>query len=455
MFGVLVLAAVSALVMVSMPSVKTEKLQDWRAKLGISGVPMLVAIAGAILWGLLTLALSYGLIRTLLWLSIPAFRGNTGLEAGVDWRFTLITLAGLTATLGAVVALPVTLSRLRLTKDQTDTAKESLYNQKITEAAADLYARRLVTLDKDDHDKARDVYEDDIVRRSAAIDRLEGLVDEQSYHAARVVRLLSLYVRELSREFPRSRHPYQNIKGLINGTKEKAPIDEEQALKKLDLRPNQLSDEKFWLWTHNLEPVRTDMEKAAQAIGRMSRHLSISSRYETIDFRKANLQGMDLSNLDFCFGRFDEADLSGTRLHGAKFEFAILYRAVLDGSEIFNTDLSSAVMLYSTLYGTELRRAKLIATNLDGVTLNKLTKLDDLDVFGASVRSMDLSNTQNIERILPYVFGDGSVSLPSIGEADLDFPPHWPQHRLDAKIYAAEWDKWRKNPDTYTPPKPD
>ncbi|MHA6323507.1 hypothetical protein [Roseivivax sp. CAU 1753] len=182
--------------------------RDWREALGISAVPEVLAIAGAILWGLLTVGLFYGLIRTLVWLSVPAMRGDAGLEAGVDWRFTLITLAGLTATLGAVVALPVTLNRLKLSREQTQTAKESLYNQKITEAAADLYARRQVTLkDEDGAYKAHDVWEDDIVRRSAAIDRLEGLVDELPQNAKRVVRLLCLYVRELSRDYRRRRIP--------------------------------------------------------------------------------------------------------------------------------------------------------------------------------------------------------------------------------------------------------
>lgn len=151
----------------------------------------------ALMWSGLFLALFAGLLLMLwelIWFVVPQ---NPLAEASA--RFALLRLAAMTATLGAVVALPFTLIRVRLTRDANKTADESLFNDKINAATEDLHAMR----QRWDAERKQNIWEDDITRRNAAIDRLEGLAIERPDDAApRISRLLSVYVREVSREVP-------------------------------------------------------------------------------------------------------------------------------------------------------------------------------------------------------------------------------------------------------------
>ncbi len=149
-----------------------------------------------------------------------------------NWRFLLVTITALTATLGGVLAFPITLYRLRLRRQQAEIADEALFNDKVKAAADDLHARRQVTkIDEDG--KPYDCWEDDVVRRNAAIDRLEGLARERPEIAPRIARLLSTYVRELSKEYP----PQQP--------------------------PENASPKELRKWEKGLKPCRSDMENAA------------------------------------------------------------------------------------------------------------------------------------------------------------------------------------------------
>ena len=61
-------------------------------------------------------------------------------------------------------------------------------------ATADLSARRQITINKSD------VWQDDLLKRNAAIDTLEGLARENPGATGRITRMLSVYVREMTRE---------------------------------------------------------------------------------------------------------------------------------------------------------------------------------------------------------------------------------------------------------------
>ncbi|MEY8838864.1 hypothetical protein AB9K41_07510, partial [Cribrihabitans sp. XS_ASV171] len=162
-------------------------------RLGLAEVPPALFVFGSALWLVVLLLLVAGLL-TEIWHLVWTL---TSSAQAIEWRFTFAKLAALTAVLGAVVAFPVTLRRLALTRDQTKTAEDSLFNEKINAASGDLHAMR----QRWDKDLKENIWEPDIVRRNAAIDALEGLVEnERPHEAARVVRMLSGYVRELSRE---------------------------------------------------------------------------------------------------------------------------------------------------------------------------------------------------------------------------------------------------------------
>ena len=179
--GLVLLSLVVGLILPRSSQVEPP-LEAMQKRLGLEGLNPGAFLILSVFWTLLFLVLFGGLFY-LVWLvlwEVPPARGDD--SAVWDFRFLLVQITGLTAVLGAVVSLPVTLNRLRLQREANRTADEALFNEKITEAAADLHARRECTTLPYGARKQHapyDVWEDDVVRRNAAINRLEGLVEER------------------------------------------------------------------------------------------------------------------------------------------------------------------------------------------------------------------------------------------------------------------------------------
>ena len=242
----------------------------------LTSLTLYMALVGILLLGL------FGLI-----LSTLEASGRTN-----DYLFYILRIGGLTAVLGAVIALPFTLVRLKLSQQQTETAQESLFNDKINEATKGLYARRQVTVGEGA--EARDHWQDDIVQRNAAIDRLEGLAKEKPTEIPRIARLLSVYVRELSAEVPPHEPPN-------------------------DATPDELRD-----WAQALPKLRSDMEKAVQTLGSLANDAPDPLENGEIDLRGANLQCADLNR-----AKFEQALLQGAQLQGANLDGAQMHGAPL------------------------------------------------------------------------------------------------------------------------------
>ncbi|MDQ2089182.1 hypothetical protein NO357_04615 [Marimonas arenosa] len=82
---------------------------------------------------------------------------------------------------------------------------ESLFNDKINAASSDLAARWQVTrtfTDENGNETVVTEWQDGLVTRAAAIDRLQGPAHARSDETPRIARMLSVCVREISREFP-------------------------------------------------------------------------------------------------------------------------------------------------------------------------------------------------------------------------------------------------------------
>ncbi|MEL6102290.1 MAG: hypothetical protein AAFR68_13375, partial [Pseudomonadota bacterium] len=185
--------------------------QNLRERMGLTALPPALFGVTAVLYGLIAFTLVIGLFLLILaTIGVPITqRGDTPKELADAFLFYVLRIAGLTTVLGALIALPFTLIRLKLTQKQTDTATETLFNEKINAAANDLHAQRRISEWKR-KDGYVDIWEDDIIKRNAAIDRLQGLADEYKGEygaAARIARLLSVYVRELTREYPAKTAP--------------------------------------------------------------------------------------------------------------------------------------------------------------------------------------------------------------------------------------------------------
>ncbi|CUH76690.1 pentapeptide repeat-containing protein [Tropicibacter naphthalenivorans] len=439
-------------------------------RMGLTELPPALFRLGAVLWAGLATVLVAGLFYMLLDVILHAFPASdsvigklwdqiTGSTAETwDFRFRLAQLTVLTTVLGAVIALPVTLNRLRL-------ASETLFNTKISEAAADLYAQRQVTR-RYANGLTQDEYEDDIVRRNAAINRLEDLVRERPAEAGRVSRLLSTYVRELSRQFPPVELPAKMVVGDVAE------------------------------WASDLRPARSDMEKAVQTLGRLTEIPSVAPKDRPIDLTGANLQGMFFRKSHFQKAILTNANLQGTRfsscqLQGAKFDGAIAHGSKFEnctmlervnfhgsnfsGSEFARTDMTSAeayeatffyvkfyesclndarfikchmresVFMGASLKGTLLKASGLEYTLFDEVKFSHRTYFTRVNMDFSALSDLAVFQSNGILEHLEKVIGNGSVALPESTAT----PRHWPSNVLPIWTFEEEWKKWCKDPDNY------
>ncbi len=293
--------------------------------------------------------------------------------------------------LAFLLGAPFVIWRTQVASRQAEIAAESLFNDKINAASEGLSARRQVTrvTGQGAEERVLSEWQDDLVARNAAIDRLEGLVHERPEAADRVASLLSVYVVELSAEHLPETPP-----------KDAAPGD-------------------LGFWAGGLTRKRSDMERAAQALGRLQRIPGVTLQEGRINLRRANLQGFDLRVLDFTKARLEDAHLEGANLWDAHLE------------------------------GADLRGAHLEGADLGGAHLDEKTSLTDATLRGASVREVDWSMVNISQDQVNSIFGDASVTLPP----GITRPAHWPDTELDPLSFEAEYNKWRADPATYTPPK--
>ncbi|MEO0359789.1 MAG: hypothetical protein AAF322_01700 [Pseudomonadota bacterium] len=126
-----------------------------------------------------------------------------------DKRWQVLAIAAMIAALGGLVGAPLALIRVHVAERQTKTAEaqqaiaaEVLFNQRFNTANDGLSARRQVTRPTiaSEEEKILTEWEDDLVARNTAIEALESLANENPDAAVRIARILSVYVREMSRE---------------------------------------------------------------------------------------------------------------------------------------------------------------------------------------------------------------------------------------------------------------
>jgi len=392
-------------------------------------LPLGVVFLGVLLWVMLFTTLFIGLIYVI----TEAVR--TPYPEGVDdrwnFRFALAKLTAITAVIGALIAFPFTVWRIRLTREQVKLTDTSLFNEKFSAAATGLAARKQVTqiAQKGDSKTVLTEWADDLVSRAIAIEQLEGLAKERPAEAPRIARILSAYLAEVSRDHPAQQPPEGGD----------APALED--------------------WAENLMP-RSDMQKAAQTMGRIRTISGVALGDVVLDLRFCNLQGCDLTNLNFDKAMMQGARLQDTRmwctnLEGAGLTQAQMQEACLQGAQMQGArlweaqmkgaDLTEAQMQGATLWGAQMQGADLRKTEFDAET-----DFLGADLSGAQIYSVDFSHTGISAKQLNSAFGDGSTTLP----AGMARPVHWPQAELEIIHFYDEYHKWRKNPAAYTPPAP-
>ncbi|MDF3421384.1 pentapeptide repeat-containing protein [Sulfitobacter sp. M57] len=421
---------------------------ELQSKLGGDGFSVFWFWVAASFWGILFLLLFGGLVWTVIDIIVSLIPSEGQADQIWSWRFSVLKLASLTAVLGAVVALPFTLMRLNLTNTQVETAYEALTNNKMDISVADLHAQRQIT--RWDGDTASNGWQDDITRRNGAIDRLLGLVEENKDLRPRVDRLLTVYLRELTREFPAE------------------PVPE-------DATPRALAT-----WASRLTAKRSDMENAVQVLSRLPRPDWAKGEQRLPDLQGINMQGFKLSRLFLQQANLSEAQLQGASLSWAQLQGADLSGAQLQGAHLSRTQLQGAHLLGTKLQGAYLSGAQLqganlveaqlqgahfLGTKLQGAHLSG-TKLQGADLSWAQLQGADfrwaefdsetsfsaaaldwaalkdvnLSKTPQITEHLNVMFGDRSVTLPD----GADYPDHWPESDMVWIEFEEAWHDWQR-----------
>lgn len=186
--------------------------------------------------------------------------------------------------------------------------------------------------------------------------------------------------------------------------------------------PEQIKIEREWIEQPNRIPLSKSSRKA-HAHTEEGAVISHEKGFR-LDLRNCNLQKSDLSG-----GYFNNALLTGTSL---------------EGSYIVSTSLTGADFGFANLDGSVV-----INTNLSGAGFT-LAKYE-----GIGFHNTDLSLVSALaSEQLAACFGDASILLPD----HLKRPDHWPDWKLPDSApkgepsFFTEREKWRANPDAYTPP---
>ena len=395
-------------------------------RLGLAEINSGVLFIAATLWVLIFASLAFGLLAVIWSFAMAPFpQGN---EAVWDWRFSLAKLAALTATLGAVVVLPLTVIRLTLSRTQTETAVEALFNDKINAAVEDLHTQRQISKPiADSNPKTHEtIWQDDVIRRNGAIDRLEGLVQENHASAERVARMLSVYVRELSRE----------IKALIP--------------------PNDSNLDALVKWERELSPARSDMQNAVQVLGRLQQISGVKTLSGLINLSGANLQGFGIHGLDIRSAILHSAQLQGAVLAETQLQKANLICAQLQGALLLRTqmqgaDLSGADLQGAHLFGARLQQTNLFGAKLHGADLRQAefdaeTSFSYAILRGAALKDVDLTDVAIKPDQLTTMYGDATVTLPGgHGPHAESWPTHWSRENLSRPLFLTQWRAFQRS----------
>ncbi|KPN63356.1 Uncharacterized protein YjbI, contains pentapeptide repeats [Aliiroseovarius crassostreae] len=423
------------------PYIPEDPIEKLQKTLGATNLPYSLFLFLLLFWATIALLLFTGLL-SVIWQVIAAMLPAApdtaeGKAAQWEYRLLLTKLAALTTVLGATIALPFTIIRLRLTNEQTRHAENVLFNTKLNEAVESLHARYQATEWKR-KDGYVDIWKDDIIKRNGAIDRLENLAIERPEEAPRIARILCVYLKEMSKEHPPETPP----KGTA---------------------PDELIR-----WARGLKIKRADMQAALHALARIHQETKIPPKELGIDLYKVNLQAMTFKQPRFNAPNFEHAVLSdsyldganliGTKLNratlnrasliGAKLDWAELENAELNGAKIVGAQLSEANLTQAKLQFAELGYTSCFNTYFNGAVLNG-TILTGVKTNGASFRNVDLSMLMNVDELIEHAFGDRSVILPD----DVPFPiDRWPDAKLDNEAYWQEYRRFLSDPGPYIPP---
>ncbi|ATG39842.1 pentapeptide repeat-containing protein [Phaeobacter piscinae] len=480
LFGLAVFVAFPLIVLSSNEAKPIAFLQS---KLGLDAVWAPVLLIGAALWaivfGLLVvglLSVIWEIIQGVHWKSTASGMSNSG-------RFALVRLTAITATTGAVIAFPLTLIKVKLTRDANDTTVQSQITDRINKAVEGLGAEKTVKRQRHDQD-GNPTYEKDT---KGSRDYSKPVFVETSEPNLEV-RIGSIFALErIARESPDFHVQVMEI--LCAYVRLNSPVTTAGSIPR-DLEPS----ERGKLRKKVTKP-RIDIQMVIKVIGnRRAKNLGLEvSAGFTLDLSETNLQQAELvgnwrntnfsdSALDFVV--MNDADLSNSNLGRVKLSRASWRGTNLDGSnllgaQVMHTDLGSQhtpvaplfdakgmpPMFHGCIFRNQSYWGSTFSITASDTMFRRCTfdrqgQVDDLINENTSnrfpecaLRTVTLEQS-SIAELRWYAsfsihdfFGDASVTC--IG---FDAPPHWPEFILEDEQFASEYQKWLNAPDNYTPP---
>lgn len=332
-------------------------------------------------------------------------------------------LRGLAYIVIGFLGAPLLIWRTWVGHKQTQIQDASLLHDKINAAYAELHSRREVTTKREKEEG--EVYittmqEDDLIRRVAAMDRLENLALTHLAEARSIARIFCTYVKELSKQYPPEEMPE-------------------------DLEPLM-----FLSLAGKLKVKRADMEAAVQSLSRINTALIEAEGKEAvkvkpvINLEECNLQGMTLTSLDLRYANLTNAHLQGAIVQYAHLQDAVMLGAHLQGAHMVFAELQGAYMVFAELQGASMQGAKLQGVDMYAAKLQGAVMLgahlQGAYMLGAKLRHTSLLDINGAEA-LRSAFGDDSVSF----NHKEDRPAHWPDVILDDADYEAEYEEFYKN----------
>lgn len=202
---------------------------------------------------------------------------------------------------------PLLVWRSAVVARQTEIAAESLFNDKINAAAAALSARYEVTtlIESSEGTSVVREWKDDLVARVAAIDRLHGLVGEDSEASERVARLLAAYIR--------GNFQCKNLDPTPEIKKRRTP--------------------------------RMDQQKAIDVIGKI-----LPTAHQSGD---ATLR-LDLTKCDFDGVKFSRGYFRGVDFSESRFEASLFQESIFEGARFVGCLMNNSMFIRCNMIGVRL-----------------------------------------------------------------------------------------------------
>lgn len=463
-----------------------------RERLGLSGLPRWLFGVGVVCWGVLFATLFLGILLGVydILSRLPELR-KPGINPA-DLRWSLLTLTALVAALGAVITLPVTLTRLHYTRRQTEDSRnqtilteQGLITDRINNAVEALGTEKVVKVLGKDAEGKDITIEKTVPNMEVRIGAIHALAriarDNLNFHV-QVMEILCAYIRENSPassavplempEMPAEdvAHPTHAWAAWENKLRAALQYLEDQIKPRSDIQtalsvlgrrtpaqqareagfPDPNADGMFVFAEDfpTLPPdpkAGSDTDQAKQEQSRETIEKQVEVKREEfrtwpgyrLDLRETNLQGYDLGQLDLRGARFDRAQMQGANLRRTQMQGAYLRAAQMQGA-----DLTDAQMQGADLHNAQMQGANLNDTQMQGADLYDAQMqgafLFDVQMQGANgLDSVDLTGAWLFVADLSNTSITQTQIDASFGDAHVTLPPgltrpdHWPPDTPD------------------------